>query len=46
MGSAAILIHLPFQAEEHTEVVKEAAWLVMQQNIATNSACASHGGIF
>lgn len=46
MGSAATLIHLPLQAEEHTEVVKEAAWLVMQQHIARQSGCASHGDIF
>lgn len=46
MGSVAALIHVSSQAQEHTEVLKEAAWSVMQQNIATHSGCASHGDVF
>lgn len=46
VGNAATLIHLPSQAQEHTEVLKEAAWSVIQQNSATHSGCASHGDIF
>lgn len=45
VGSAATLIHLPSQAQEHTQVLKEAAWSVVQQNTATHSECASHGDI-